>query len=71
MTPSPIDQRLINARAVADNLRDAARMCLNDQAAVRARLVQAAQTIDEVVTMVEASTFVARLNHETIMEMTR
>ena len=71
MHPSPPDARIASARAVAANLRDAAAMCLNDQDVIRARFLQAAQTIDEVVMMVEAQTFVARLNHDTIVEMTR
>jgi capsule polysaccharide export protein KpsC/LpsZ len=71
MSPTQTDERLINARAVARNLRDAAQLCMCDQAAVRARLIQAAQTIDEVATMAEASTFVAKLNHETIVGMHR
>lgn len=71
MYPSSVDIRLRHARAVAANLREAAGLCDSYQFAVKARLLQAAQTIDEVVTMVEAQTFVARLNHETIVEMTR
>jgi hypothetical protein len=71
VNPTSTDIRLINARAVARNLRDAAQLCMCDQAAVRARLLQAAQTLDEVITLAEASTFVAKLNHDTIMEISR
>jgi hypothetical protein len=71
VNPTSTDIRLINARAVARNLRDAAQLCMCDQAAVRARLIQAAQTIDEIALMAEASTFVAKLNHDTIMEISR
>jgi hypothetical protein len=71
VNPTSTDIRLINARAVARNLRDAAQLCMCDQSAVRARLIQAAQTIDEIALMAEASTFVAKLNHDTIMEISR
>lgn len=63
--------RLIDAAAVATNLREAAGLCDSHQCAVKARLLQAAQTIDELVSMVEASQFVAQLNHSTILEMSR
>jgi hypothetical protein len=63
--------RLIDAAAVSTNLREAAGLCDSHQCAVKARLLQAAQTIDELVSMVEASQFVASLNHSTILEMSR
>jgi hypothetical protein len=63
--------RLIDAMAVSTNLREAAGLCDSHQCAVKARLLQAAQTIDELVSMVEASQFVASLNHSTILEMSR
>lgn len=71
MRPTPIDERLIDAEAVAAGLREAAMLCDSHQGGVKARLLQAAQTIDALISMTQASHFVAKLNHQTIVEMSR
>jgi hypothetical protein len=71
MRPSPIDERMTDAEAVASSLREAAMLCDPQQHALKARLLQAAQTIDALISMTQASHFVAKLNHQTIVEMSR
>ena len=66
MTPAHVSMRVATAKAVSAGLRDAAGYCRSDQDALRARLVQSAQTIDELVVLLEQATFVAKLNHDTI-----
>lgn len=65
MLPPVIIRRVENARAVAANLRSVARENESNPA-LAARYTQAAQTIDELVSLVEIATFTAQLNHDTI-----
>ena len=68
MTPTKrIGLRISHAKAVAEGLREAAGYCIDRQEALRARLTQAAQTIDEMVALLEQTEFVARMNHDTIV----
>lgn len=66
MLPSIINRRIEYARAVADTLREVARECTN-QPGASARFTQAAQTIDELIALLEAQTAVAKWNHDTIL----
>lgn len=65
MLPAIVKHRVDHARAVASNLRDTA-VENPDKPALAQRFLQAAQTIDEVCSLLESTTFVARLNHDTI-----
>lgn len=66
MTPAHVCMRVATAKAVAENMREVARECTN-QPALNARWLQGAQTIDELVALLEQATFVAKLNHDTIV----
>lgn len=66
MNPSHVIRRVDLARAMALNLRAVADEC-SPHPALAARWLQAAQTIDELCAMVEQATFVAQLNHATII----
>lgn len=70
MSPAIVTVRIRAAKAVAENLRTAAQECA-DKPVVAARFVQAAQTIDEMIALLESATFVAKLNHHVIMESAR
>lgn len=72
MTPTKrIGLRISHAKAVALGLREAAGYCVTHQAPLRARLEQAAQTIDEMVELLEQTEFVARMNHDVIVARAR
>lgn len=72
MTPTKrIGLRISHAKAVATGLREAAGYCVTHQAALRERLTQAAQTIDEMVQLLEQTEFVAKLNHDVIVARER
>jgi len=66
MTPAHVAMRLAAANAVADNLRATAKENC-EKPALAARFIQAAQTIDELRALLEQATFVAKLNHDTIV----
>lgn len=66
MLPSIVQNRVDLARAEATNLRNTA-IEHPDKPVVAKRLLQAAQTIDEMCALLEQMTFVAELNHSTIM----
>jgi hypothetical protein len=66
----PIAQRQVDdARAVSANARLVAYECGAGQEAVQARLLQLVQTIDRLIALVESATFVAAMNHETIVNI--
>lgn len=67
MLPSIVQRRIAYAEAVAKGLRDTAGYCTSDQAALRERFLGGAQAIDELVALLQASQFVAKLNHDTII----
>lgn len=72
MTPTKrIGLRISHAKAVATGLREAAGYCVSSQNVLRARLEQAAQTIDEMVELLEQTEFVARMNHDVIVARAR
>lgn len=66
MTPAHVAMRIASAKAVAANVRAVAVECCN-QPALAARWLQAAQTIDELVVLLDQATYVAKLNHDTIV----
>lgn len=66
MSPAYIECRIADALAKALVLRDAAGCCRSDQDSLRARLLDGAQAIDELVGLLRQAVLVARLNHETI-----
>jgi hypothetical protein len=65
--PVIVKRRVDNAKAVSDNLRAVA----GEFPATAPRLNQAAQTIDELIALLESATWVAKLNHDTVQEMQR
>jgi hypothetical protein len=64
--PPIVERRISFAEAVAEGHRQAASLCSPGQEALRARFVQGAQTIDELVALLRSMTLVAKLNHDTI-----
>lgn len=72
MTPTKrVGLRVGHAKAVSAGLREAAGYCIESQAALRERLTLAAQTIDELVMLLEQTEFVAKLNHDVIVARAR
>ena len=70
MLPSIVQKRVDLAKAEAHNLRETA--IENPQAPVMAnRLLSAAHTIEEISALLEQTTFVAQLNHDTIVARAR
>ena len=69
MLPPFAERRITSAEAVAENLRAVASECRQDQEGLRARWLQAAQTIDELVTLVRSATFAAKTNHDTLVSI--
>jgi esterase/lipase len=61
--PVIVKRRVNNAKAVSANLRSTASEFPN----TAPRLTQAAQTIDELIALLESATWVAKLNHDTIV----
>lgn len=66
MLPAIVKRRVDHFRAVASNLRATA-IEHPDKPAVAQRFLQAAQTLDEASALLESATFVAKLNHDTIV----
>lgn len=62
MLPTIVQRRVDHAQAVEANLRAVA----TEFPGAAARLVQAAQTISELIALLESATWVAKLNHDTI-----
>lgn len=62
MLPTIVSDQIDQAKAVSANLRDTAEAFPG----ASARLTQAAQTIDVLVSLLEIATFTAQLNHDTI-----
>jgi len=65
--PPIIQRRVDNAEAVAAGLRDAAGVCASGQEPLRNRLLAGAHSIDELIALLESATWVAKLNHDTIL----
>lgn len=65
MLPTIVSDQIENARAESANLRSTASE-FPTLPAVAARLNQAAQMIDVLVSLLEIATFTAKLNHDTI-----
>jgi hypothetical protein len=64
-----IKQEIELAEAVATGLCETASQCPAGQDALRARLVQAGQTIDLLVARVKHLMLAAKMNHNTVVEM--
>jgi hypothetical protein len=62
--PTIVSDQVDNAKAVSANLRAVA----SEFPGASARLTQAAQTIDVLVSLLEIATFTAQLNHDTIRD---
>ena len=62
----PTEEQLAFAESVAKGHREAASLCLTGQEALRARFVQGADTIDQLVAQVRWFSMAAKLNHDTI-----
>lgn len=70
MLPPIVERQIRFAEAVASGLRLAASNCpLKGLEALRARLVQGAQTIDTLIALVRSLALIAKLNHDTIVEI--
>ena len=67
MLPTIVKRRVDHAQATAAGLCDAAGACTSQQEALRARLLSGAHAIDELVALLESATWVAKLNHDTIL----
>lgn len=67
MLPPIVQRRVEYAQAVASNLRAVAAEN-PDLPTVAGRFTQAAQTIDELIALLESAAWVAKLNHDTIVE---
>lgn len=68
MLPPVVERQVRFAEAVASGLRLAASNCPKGLEALRARLVQGAQTIDTLIALVRSLALIAKLNHDTIVE---
>ena len=68
MLPTFAERRIYAAEAVAENLRAAASEC-SDRPVVAARHIQAAETIDEVISIARSAAFAARTNHDTLVSI--
>jgi hypothetical protein len=68
--PPIVERQIRFAEAVASGLRLAASNCpLKGLEALRARLTQAAQTIDTLIALIRSLALIAKLNHDTIVEI--
>lgn len=67
MLPTIVQRRVDHAQAIATNARSRAGECRSDQPALRETFLQHAQCIDELVALLESATWVAKLNHDTIV----
>lgn len=70
MLPTIVSDQIDNAKAESANLRSTASE-FPTLPAVAARLAQAAQMIDVLVSLLEIATFSAQLNHDTIANRRR
>lgn len=68
MLPPIVERQIAFAESVAEGHREAASLCTRGQEALQARFVQGAQTIDTLVALLRSATWMARLNHDTILE---
>lgn len=68
MLPPIVERQIELAEAVAEGHREAASLCSKGQEALRARLIQGAQTIDTLVSLLRVASFTAKLNHDVIVE---
>lgn len=66
MLPAIVERRVEHAQAVASNLRAAA-VENPDRPALAQRLLQASQTIDDVLELLEQTAFAAKLNRDAII----
>lgn len=66
MLPAIVKRRVDHFRSVAANLRATA-IENPDKPALAQRFLQAAHALDEASSLLECATFVAKLNHETIV----
>lgn len=66
MLPLIVERRVEYAQAIASNLRAAA-VENPDRPALVQRLLQASQTIDELIALVMIANWTAKLNHDTIV----
>lgn len=66
MLPVIVSRRIASAKAVAEISRTVASECAATPG-ISERLIQNAQTIDELVALLESATWVAKLNHDTIL----
>lgn len=66
MLPLIVERRVEHAQAVASNLRATA-VENPDRPALAQRLLQASQTIDELIALVMIANWTAKLNHDTLI----
>ena len=71
MLPHVVERQIALAEAVAEGHRVAASYCSKEQEALRARLVEGAQTITVLIALLETATWAAATNRQTILEMQR
>jgi hypothetical protein len=57
------------AKSVAAGHREAASQCFPEQEALRTRLIQGAQALETMVSLVKVYAMVAQINHDTVREM--
>lgn len=67
MLPAIVSRRIRHAEATAAGLRDAAGACTSEQKPLRERLLGGAHALDEMVALLQSATWVAKLNHDTIV----
>lgn len=69
MLPPIIERQIRFAEAVAAGLRLAGSNCPKGLESLRTRLIQGAQTIDTLIALVRSLALIAKLNHDTIVEI--
>lgn len=67
MLPPIVERQVSEAEAVAAGLRDTAGLCTSGQEALRTRFLQGAHAIDTLAALARCATWVAKLNHDTIV----